>query len=103
MLKQSLIYLLLTILIVIFSNALHHVVLYITWSYKEIYAFILPYFHPNTQGQFIIRLILFIIIPLILTSIPAFLYKLICRKDFPYFMELLWGTWTILTLSILLT
>ena len=102
MLKQSLIYLSLTIIVVIFARFFHQILTYVDFFYNYLYTLIFPIFNPDYRGKLVIRIILYSLIPLILTGIPALIYHSIKGRLMPYFYEIMWTIWLIVILSNLL-
>jgi hypothetical protein len=102
MLKQSLIYLLLSILVVVFAKYLHHLMTFINYLYHYVDNLISPIFSKGGIGQTVCNVILLVSIPALLAAIPALLYRLIKGSTMPHFIATTWCLWLIIVLSNLL-
>jgi len=99
MLKQSLIYVILTIFVVIFSAYFHLLVTYIDQLYIYAEQHVAPLFNHNHTGSIFSKMIALIVIPVVLAAIPALIYRAIKGKDMPYFLTLTWCLWLVVVLS----
>ncbi|ARG98081.1 hypothetical protein [Legionella micdadei] len=99
MLRQSLIYLLLSILVVVFARFAHMLLVYIDMLYVFINIKLTPIFSQGGLGTVIRKVILLVLIPVIIAAIPALSYRLVKGKEMPYFMELTWCLWLVVVLS----
>lgn len=102
MLKQSLIYLVLSILVVLFAKYLHVLIVYIDIFYTYVHLKLGPYFAKGGLGHFMSKVILLVIIPVLIACIPALLYRLIKGTNMPYLVELTWCLWLVIVLSNIL-
>src|SRR5262245_36538184 len=102
MLKRSLIYLILSILVVIFANYFHRLVVYIAMLYAYVNLQLTPLFNLSGLGPQFRKVILLVLIPVIISGIPALSYRLIKGKDMPYLIESTWCIWLVVVLSIVL-
>lgn len=99
MLRQSLIYLLLSILVVIFAKYAHLLIVYIDMLYAYLNVFLDGIFSRSGIGTLLRKVILLTLIPLIIALIPALIYQLIKGKQMPYLIELTWCLWLVIVLS----
>lgn len=99
MLKQAIIYLLLSIAIVIFANYAHLLIIYIDLVYAYINVTISPVFNSGRTGTVIRNVLTLVLIPVIIVGIPALIYRAIKGHHMPYFVEVTWLLWLILVLS----
>lgn len=99
MLKQSIVYLLLSILIVVFSQYAHLLMVYILTFYTYIIIKITPIFSLTQYGPLIRSVVSLVFIPVIFAGIPALLYRAIKGKHMPWFFELTWTLWLIIVLG----
>ncbi|WP_028387974.1 hypothetical protein [Legionella fairfieldensis] len=102
MLKQSLIYLLLSILVVIFAKYAHMLLVYIDMFYVFMNLKLAAVFSQSEWGIIIRKVLLLVLIPVLIAAIPALIYRLFKGKEMPYFIELTWCLWLIIVLSTLL-
>ncbi|MDI9819389.1 MULTISPECIES: hypothetical protein [unclassified Legionella] len=102
MLRQSLIYLLLSILVVVFAKFAHMLIVYIDMLYAFINVKLTPIFSHSGLGLTIRKIILLVFIPILIAAIPAFSYRLIKGNEMPYFLELTWCLWLVIVLSNIL-
>ncbi|KTD38654.1 hypothetical protein Lnau_0464 [Legionella nautarum] len=99
MLRQSLIYLLLSIVVVVFARFAHMLIVYIDMLYAFINIKLTPIFSQSGLGLVFRKVILLVAIPLIIAAIPALSYRLVKGKEMPYFIELTWCLWLVIVLS----
>lgn len=102
MLKNSLIYLLATIFVVFFSYLFPYTLHAINQLYSYLYALIIPFFSVDHRGSSLVKIILLVIIPVAIAAIPALLYRLIRKREMPYFLSTVWIVWLIVVFSNLL-
>lgn len=99
MLKQSIIYLLLSILVVVFAQYVHLLIVYIDMVYTFINVQLAPIFSNSSVGIMIRKVISLVFLPIIIAAIPALIYRAIKGKHMPYFLELTWFLWLVIVLS----
>lgn len=99
MVKQALVYLILSILIVVFASWAHLLLVYITTIYTWIVVQITPIFSISFNGILIRNIIALVLIPVIIVGIPALIFRLVKGKAMPYFMEITWVLWLIIVLG----
>lgn len=104
MLRQFLIYLIMSILVVVFARYAHILVVYIAMLFTFLKVKLGPVFSQNGWGLIVRNIIILVILPLILSSIPALSYRLFKGKgrEMPHFLILTWIFWIIIVFSILL-
>ena len=102
MLKQGLIYLILSIIIVAFSSYAGVIIDYIKSFYGFLDVWLTPIFRISETGAMIRGTLILVLLPLVLTGVPALIYRLIKKKEMPYFMEATWIVWLIIVFSNLL-
>ena len=99
MLKQSIIYLVLSILLVLFAGYAHLLVIYIDMFYTYVMVRLTPIFNPSASGLLIQRVLVLSLLPVIIVGIPALVYRTIKGRDMPYFFEAVWFLWLVIVLS----
>lgn len=99
MFKQSLLYLLLSILVIMFAKYAKLCVLYVDLFYTYINTLLEPLFGSGFIGEIFRNLFTLVLVPLTIAAIPAFIYWLVKRKYMPYFIELSWLLWLIIAMS----
>jgi len=99
MLKQSLLYLLLSVLVILFAKYAKLFVLYADLAYTYINTFLEPLFGSGFVGEIFRNLFTLVLVPLGMAAVPALIYWLIKRKHMPYFIELTWLLWLIIAMS----
>lgn len=102
MLRQSLIYLLLSILVVVFAKYAHLLIVYIDLLFTYINIKLTPIFSPTGWGLIIRKVLVLMLLPLVLAGIPALLYRAIKGSEMPHFIAIIWVLWTIVVLSVIL-
>lgn len=102
MLRQSLIYLLLSVLIVVFAKYAHLIIVYIDLFFTYINLKLTPIFSQTGWGLIIRKVLVLMLLPIIITGIPALLYRAIKGQAMPHFIAIVWVLWTIIVLSVIL-
>jgi ABC-type dipeptide/oligopeptide/nickel transport system permease component len=102
MLRQSLIYLLLSILVVVFAKYAHLLIVYIDMFFTHVNLRLTPIFSQTGWGLVIRKILVLMILPIILVGIPALVYKALKHRDMPHFIAITWVVWTIIVLSDIL-
>lgn len=101
MLKQGIIYLILSILVVLFAKYAFLFIVYIDMIYTYFDINLTPIFSGNSYGTLIRNVLSLTLLPVIIAGIPALIYRAIKGKgkQMPYFLELVWVLWLIIVLS----
>ncbi len=102
MLRQSLIYLLLSVLIVVFAKYAHLLIVYIDLFYVHINLKLAPVFSQTGWGLIIRKVLVLMLLPIIIAGIPALIYRAIKGREMPHFLAVVWVLWTIIVLSVIL-
>ena len=102
MYKKSLIYLLISIVVVVLAKYIDMCLIYLDLAYTYINVQLNSVFSPSPTGIFIRKVVTLSVLPVAIAAIPSLIYRLIKGKVMPYFFELVWGLWLILVLSKLL-
>ena len=103
MLKQSLFYLALSLIVILFASYAKFVLVYATLLYAYIDSALTPVFSQGLIGEALKDMLTLVITPLIITGVPALIYWAIKRKQMPYFLELTWLLWLVFAMSIYLS
>jgi hypothetical protein len=96
--KQSSVYLMLSLLIILYSHQMKLFFVYMNMLYAYINLLLQPLFGSGIMGEAFRNMSALVLIPLVLSGIPALIYWIIKRKKMPYFIELTWLFWLILAL-----
>ncbi len=99
MLKQIILYFVLSICIVIFAKYAHLLIVYIDMFYTFINVKLAPIFSNSGVGILIRKVISLTLLPVLISAIPALIYLGIKGKSMPYFIEVTWIIWLIIVLS----
>ena len=102
MLRHSIIYLLMSILVVLFAKYAHLIIVYVDMFFTYVNLKLTPIFSQTGWGLVIRKILVLSLLPLIITAIPALLYKLIKGGEMPHFIAITWIIWTIIVLSDIL-
>lgn len=102
MYKQIIIYLLLSILVVLFAEHAQILIVYIDMLYTYVNVCLAPIFSQAHLGVLIRKIFSLVVIPVGLAAIPALIYRLIKGKSMPYFIQLTWLFWLVIVLSKIL-
>ncbi|QBR83714.1 hypothetical protein E3983_04705 [Legionella israelensis] len=99
MLRQALIYIILSILVVIFAKYFHLLVLYIDTFFTYISVKMTSVFSMSHIGLLTRKVIVLIFLPVLIAALPALAYRAVKGGRMPYFMELTWLLWLVIVLS----
>ncbi|HAF87072.1 MAG TPA: hypothetical protein DCG13_00750 [Legionellales bacterium] len=99
MIRLSLIYFALSILVVALNRYVHLLVVYMDTFFTYVTLKIMPVMHALDLSRSTARVLILIGLPMILALIPASFYWLIKRRYMPYFIEVVWSIWLVLALS----
>lgn len=99
MLKQTIIYFLLSIIVVLFAQYVHLLIVYIDLLYTFINLKLAPIFSNSGIGIMIRKVLSLVLIPVSLAAIPALIYRAIKGHHSPYFIEITWFLWLVIVLS----
>nr|WP_058462336.1 hypothetical protein [Legionella adelaidensis] len=99
MTRQSLLYLFLSILVVIFAEYAQLLIVYIDMVYTWTNVELAPVFSSVGLGNIVRQVFTLVIIPVGIAAIPALIYRLIKGENMPYLIPLSWLLWLILVLS----
>ena len=102
MLRQSLIYLTLSILIVIFAKYAHLLVVYVDMFFTYVNLKLTPIFSQTGWGLVIRKILVLVMLPVIITAVPALIYRAFKGRDMPHFIAITWTVWTVIVLSDIL-
>lgn len=99
LLRQSLMYLLLSMLVVLFAEHAQLLIVYIDMVYTWVNVNLAPIFSSVGLSNMVRQVFVLLMIPICLAAIPALAYKAIKGNKMPYLIELSWLFWLILVLS----
>lgn len=99
MLRQSFIYLILSMLVVIFARYIHFLIVYLDIAYTYANLQLAPFFSQHEAGILLRNIIILTLLPILLTSIPALIYKGIKGGTMPYYVEATWIIWFLIVIS----
>lgn len=99
MLKQSSLYLVLSMLVIMCAKYAKLFILYADIFYTYINTILQPLFGSGFIGEIFRNVCTLVLVPLAIAAIPALVYWAIKRKQMPYFIELTWVLWLIIAMS----
>ncbi|STY28924.1 Uncharacterised protein [Legionella wadsworthii] len=102
MLRHSIIYLALSILVVLFAKYAHLIIVYVDMFFTYINLKLTPIFSQTGWGLVIRKILVLVLLPVIITAIPALIYRFIKGGTMPHFIAITWIIWTIVVLSDIL-
>ena len=103
MLKQGIIYIILSIVVVLFAKTLHLALVYLHICYDWLNLQISPIFANTLIGIGMQKVLVLTLLPILLISIPAGAYRLIKGQTMPHLFFSAWFLWLVIVLSIVLT
>ena len=95
-------YLILSVVVILFSQYTHTAAMFVVAFYQYVDSHIEVLFSYSQAGLALRHVIALAICPLIITGIPALLYHAVKKSPMPYFMELTWLFWILIVLSNIL-
>jgi len=99
MLRQSIGYLILSIIVVLFAKYAHLLIVYIDMFYTYVNVTLAPVFNNSDLGILIRKILTLVLLPVVIVAIPALIYFAIKGKRMPYFIEITWILWLVIVLS----
>ncbi|KTD10706.1 hypothetical protein Lgra_1672 [Legionella gratiana] len=102
MLRHSLIYLLLSILVVIFAKYAQLVIVYIDLFFTYVNLKLTPIFSQTGWGLVVRKILVLVLLPVAITAVPALVYRIFKGGDMPHFIAITWIIWIIIVLSDIL-
>lgn len=102
MLRQSLIYLVLSILVVLFSKYAHLLIVYVDMFFTYVNLKLTPIFSQTGWGLVIRKILVLVALPVAIAAVPALAYRGIKGSDMPHFIALTWILWTVIVISDIL-
>lgn len=100
--RQIFIYLIMSILVVLFSKYFHLLIVYIDTFFIWANLKLSPVFSHTGWGLVIRKTLTLIMLPIIITAIPALIYRAVRGHEMPNFIYVTWVVWTIIVLSDIL-
>ena len=99
---QAIIYCLLSILIMLFDKFPKLIVFSINALYVYLNILLMKLFSQIGLSGSIAKILLLIAIPMVISAIPALIYRLIKGQMMPHFFTITWGIWLVIVLSHIL-
>ena len=100
--RQIFVYLMLSILVVIFSKYFHLLIIYIDTFFTWANLKLSPVFSSTGWGLIIRKTLVLMILPIVITAIPALVWRAVRGHEMPHFIYTTWVVWTIIVLSDIL-
>lgn len=97
--KQGLIYLGLSIIVIFMARFVQQGLVYLNIAYYHLNLKLTEIFHIFSLPSEFHRVAALVLLPLIITGIPALLYRLFRKKPMPHFIEMTWLVWFIIVVS----
>lgn len=102
MLKQGLIYLGLSILVVLLAKYAQTALIYMDIFYAYVNVKLIPLFNFMGLGFMARRVVLLVLLPVLIIALPAFSYRVIKGKTMPYLLQVTWCLWLTLVMGTVL-
>lgn len=100
--RQSIIYLLASILVVVFAKYAHALIVYIDMFFVWLNWTASPLFKQIGLGDAISKILILVLAPVLIAAIPALIYRLVKGKNMPGMIALTWCLWLVIVLSNIL-
>jgi hypothetical protein len=102
MIKHSIAIIALSILVVLTMPYAQPALQYIVTAQNWVSETLTAVFSGGEVGNLIRNVIALLVIPVAIGLIPAFIYWLVKRSWFPYFMEVVWFIWLVQTAALVI-
>ncbi len=103
MLKQLSILVVLSLVLLIFAQQSHAILLLLDNTHRLLNEGLSQVFSTSSVGNTTQEVLCLMFIPLAIAAIPAIVYWLIKRRPMPYFYHVMWAIWIVLYTSLSLT
>lgn len=100
--KQSIIYLLASILVVVFAKYAHALIVYIDMFFIWLNWTSAPLFKHIGIGEGMSKIVILVLTPILIAAVPALIYRFIKGQNMPGMIELTWCLWLVIVLSNIL-
>jgi phosphoglycerol transferase MdoB-like AlkP superfamily enzyme len=87
---------------VLFAKYAHLLIVYIDMFFTYVNIKLTPVFSQTGWGLVIRKILVLMILPLIITAIPALIYRTVKGSEMPHFIAITWVIWTVIVLSDIL-
>ncbi len=94
--KQWLIFMLVIVLVVLAAHYLKSLSTVLWTSYQWVHAVLAPLFSGRGVGPIILGVLSLGLVPVVIGAIPAGVYWILTKKQFPYFWPLVWAVLLVL-------
>ena len=102
MLRQAMLYLVASILVILLAKYAHLLVIYIDNLFNWASLKLAPVFSYTGTGLMMRKILVLVLLPVALAGVPALIYRGIKGSPMPQFLELTWLFWLIIVLSHIL-
>jgi hypothetical protein len=102
MLKQMLIIIITSIIILLILPYAHNTLIYLLQFHQEIIALLNTIFSGSKIALFIRDLLALLFIPLLIIGFISSAYAIIRKHTFPYIIPLAWGTWLVMITALIM-
>lgn len=99
MFKQTIFYLALSIVVVIFSRYFALGIIQIDQVYTWLNLKLSTVFSHSLVGLTVQQIIVLMMLPIVIAGVPALTYKLVKGGTMPYFLNVVWLVWLVVVLS----
>lgn len=99
MLKQTIFYLALSILVVVFARYFALGIIHIDHIYTWLNLKISTVFSNSFMGLTVQQIIVLMALPIVVAGVPALTYKVVKGGTMPYFLNVVWFVWLVVVLS----
>lgn len=102
LIKSCFYYFLATLVVLLSAKYIHLALIYLDTFFVYLNLRVAPFFNQVGLGSVIHKTFVLVLIPLILTAIPALIYYPIKRQTMPYLFQVTWSLWLILVISTIM-
>jgi len=87
---------------VVFAKYAHLLIVYIDMFFTYVNVQLAPVFSSTGWGLIIRKILVLVLMPIVITAIPALIYRAIKGREMPHFIAITWVVWTVIVLSDIL-
>jgi hypothetical protein len=86
----------------VFAKYANTLLVFINIFFTEINLKLTPIFSQTGWGVVIRKILVLMVLPMIITAVPALIYRGIKGREMPHFIAITWIIWTIIVISNIL-
>lgn len=101
LIKPLALYLILSVIAILFANRIYNFLVYYHNLLADLDTALYPVFSSSYSGTMLRRTLVLLLLPVIISGVPALLYRLVRKKNLPYFHVITWILWLTLLFAMI--